>query len=68
MLKIVCVLNGNFVLVHRKTGPAALRVGKAGLLGENLRHKIRTVFFVAFFMLHLLSFFFQDVRLFRFYP
>lgn len=64
-LQIVRVLDRDVKLVHRKAGPAALRVGKTGLLGEDLRNEIRAVFSFTLFMLHLL-FFFQDVRLFSF--
>ena len=48
-LQIVRVLDRDVKLVHRKAGPAALWVGKTGLLGEDLRNEIRTVFSVAFF-------------------
>lgn len=43
-LQIVRILDRDVKLVHRKAGPAALRVGKTGLLGEDLRNEIRAVF------------------------
>lgn len=66
-LQIVRVLDRDVKLVHRKAGPAALRVGKTGLLGEDLRNEIRAVFSFTLFMLHLL-FSFRMCGFFRFYP
>ena len=67
-LQIVRVLDRDFKLVHRKAGPAALRVGKTGLLGKDLRNEIRTVFFCRVFSCCTSSFSFRMCGFFRFYP
>lgn len=67
-LQIVRVLDRDFKLVHRKAGPAALRVGKTGLLAKISGTRSGRSFLSRFFMLHLLSFSFRMCGFFRFYP
>lgn len=67
-LQIVRVLDRDFKLVHRKAGPAALRVGKTGLLGEDLRNEIPDGLFFHAFSCCTSSFSFRMCGFFRFYP